>query len=212
MQKYNTRRWLGSTLILTSLFALGLPSYAQEPRETQEGFGLPALLAFGPVLIPLKDQGTSPEYPDDEDEVIYEEPFRRVRALKGTVHPKEPLPAESTWYILRGTALKKRPKRLIKVELYSGRGANKRLLVVITVKYFQDKNGAWQPWYQLDSDYIANWGRMQNPMSKLNEQMNSMFNIASRSPNGEGYFPYLKLRSTLGPVAIDSWIVGFGYY
>ena len=162
----------------------------------EEGFGRPTLLFIS--------------HPDaDEDEE-----GRRVRAMVSIVRPKKPLPARAKWYILPGTVYPsyQRPRGEVKVKLYTGEGANKQLLASIDVRYFRNRQNRWQPHYRLDPDSIVIWrGSVWAPLNPVADEANLFFLINTRAPNGQGYYPYLKLQSSIGPVTINSWIVGKGY-
>lgn len=171
----------------------------------EEGFGLPTLLI---ISHPGASQGQN----EDEDEADEEE-GRRVRAMVSIVKLEKPLPARSNWRILPGTVypLYKRPRGEVKVKLYTGEGANKQLLCSINVRYFRNRSNRWQPHYRLDPDSIIIWrGSAWTPLNPVVDETNLLFLANTRSPNGQGYYPYLDLRSTVGPVTINSWIVGRG--
>lgn len=166
---------------------------AQDYNE--EGFGLPALLII-----------SHPKAGEEED-------GRRVRAMLSIVKPKAPLPARVVWRILPGTLYPphQRPRGTAKVKLYTGEGINKQLLCSIEVRYFRNRRNQWQPLYRLDDDSTIIWrGSVWAPLNPVADEANLLFLISSLTPNGAGFYPYLDLRSSVGPVTINSWIVGRG--
>jgi len=172
----------------------------------EEGFGRPTLL-----IISHPDAGKD-KNKDDDEEADGDE-GRRVRAMVSIVKPKIPLSARSTWRILPGTVypLHKRLRGEVKVKLYTGEGANKQLLCSINVRYFRNRRNQWQPHYQLDPESIIIYrGSVWAPLNPVADEANLFFLTNTRSPNGQGYYPYLDLRSSIGPVTINSWIVGRG--
>ncbi|MFV1997482.1 MAG: hypothetical protein ACC641_05660, partial [Acidiferrobacterales bacterium] len=101
------------------------------------------------------------------------------------------------------------PRGEVKVKLYTDEGANKRLLGSINVRYFRNRRNQWQPYYQLDSDSIIVFkGSAWGPLNPVADETNLFFLINTNFPNGQGYYPYLDLQSSIGPVTINSWIVG----
>jgi hypothetical protein len=170
-----------------------IPTMAQSINE--EGFGMPALMI---ISHPQAD-------PDDEG--------RRVRPIVGIVKPKEPLGPHTKWRILPGTIFP--PHRKIvgsaKVKLYTDEGPNRRLLCAITVRYFRNRQGQWQPHYRLDSDTLIIFrGNAWGPLNPVADEYNLLFLTNTRSPNGQGFHEYLDLESSVGPVTINSWIFGRG--
>ncbi len=159
----------------------------------EEGFGLPALL-----IISHPDAG------EDEE-------GRRVRVMVSIVKLKKPLPARTNWRILPGTTYPahKRPRGIVKAKLYTGEGANKQLLGSIGVRYFRNRRNQWQPHYRLDEDSVIIFrGSVWAPLNPVSDEANLFFLTNTGAPNGQGYYPYLDLRSSIGPVTINSWIVG----
>jgi hypothetical protein len=168
-------------------------AYAQDYNE--EGFGMPALMV---ITHPAAG-------PDDEG--------RRVRPLVGIVQPKEPLGPRENWRIVPGTVFgpRIRPTGSAKIKLYTDEGANRRLLCVINVRYFRNREGKWQPHYRLDPDAtIIFRGSAWAPLNPVADEHNLLFLTNTRAPNGQGYYPYLDLASSIGPVTINSWIFGKG--
>lgn len=163
-----------------------------EPTYNQEGFGLPALFV-------LNYHGAPPDYNG-----------RRVRMLAGDTAPSSPLPAQDVWYILPGTVLRsfQTPPRGVRVRLYTGKGVNRRLLCTVRVRYYRVTGGKWRPWYELDSDYNGIWhNNAFKPFNPAIEEQPLVYRIGSLLPNGDGYYPYLKLQSSVGPLSINSWNV-----
>ena len=170
-------------------------SLAEEPTYNQEGFGLPALMVI-----------THPGAGPDEE-------GRRVRPLVGIVKPKEPLGPREKWRIVPGTLFDPgvRITGSAKVKLYTDEGANRRLLCVINVRYFRNREGKWQPLYKLDSDSLIIFrGNAWAPLNPVADEHNLFFLSNTYAPNGQGYYPYLDLTSSVGPVTINSWIFGKG--
>lgn len=170
-------------------------SLAEEPAYNQEGFGMPALMLI-----------THPEAGPDEE-------GRRVRPLVGIVKPKEPLGPRERWRIVTGTIFDPgiRPTGSAKVKLYTDEGANRRLLCVINVRYFRNRAGNWQPMYRLDSDSLIIFrGNAWAPLNPVADEHDLFFLTNTRAPNGQGYYEYLDLVSSVGPVTINSWIFGKG--
>jgi hypothetical protein len=161
----------------------------------EEGFGLPALLY---LTHPMAGPGND---------------GRKVRAFTGEVVLKEALPARELWRIMPGTGFPTayRPKGPVKVKLYTGQGPDRRLIVAVNIRYYRDRSGTWRPWYQLDSDTTVLWrGNAWGPLNPVADESNLVIPANTGTPNAEGYFPYLDLQSIEGPLAIDSWIVGYG--
>lgn len=173
----------------------------------EEGFGRPTLL-----IISHPGAGQDQNQDENEDEVDEEE-GRRVRAMVSIVTPKKPLPARDIWRILPGTVYPayKHPRGQVKVKLYTGEGANKQLLCSINVRYFRNRRNQWQPHYQLDEDSLIIFrGSAWAPLNPMADETNLLFLINTRAPNSQGFYPTLDLQSTVGPVTINSWIVGRG--
>ncbi|MCG6976122.1 MAG: hypothetical protein LJE56_06865 [Acidiferrobacterales bacterium] len=170
-----------------------VPAMAQSINE--EGFGMPALMI---ISHPQAD-------PDDEG--------RRVRPIVGIVKPKEPLGPRTKWRILPGTVFPSY-RRIVgsaKVKLYTDEGPNRRLLCAITVRYFRNRQGQWQPYYRLDSDTLIIFrGNAWGPLNPVADEYNLLFQTNTRPPNGQGFYEYLDLESSAGPVTINSWIFGRG--
>ena len=166
---------------------------AAEREYNQEGFGLPALFILN--------------YPDAAPD--YE--GRRVRMMTGKVIPEVPLPAHEKWFVLPGTLLKAwqhPPRRRLQVQLYNDRGAKRRLLCTINVRYYRNRDGRSIPMYQLNSDNEGMWyGNTFKAINKMMETPPLMYRTNTDLPNGDGYFSHLKLKSSVGPVTIDSWTV-----
>ena len=184
-------------LILTPIiFCLFLSTTVVTAEDYNEpGYGQPTLLIISHAEA-------------SEDEAAH-----RVRALLSIVKPKTPLSARSTWRILPGTVYPshKRPRGEAKVKLYTGEGVNKQLLCSIVVRYFRNRQNQWQPHYRLDEDSTIIWrGSVWAPLNPLADETNAFFLISSHTPNGLGYYPSLDLESSIGPVTINSWIVGRG--
>lgn len=181
------------TIFLIVTFAF--PIFVTAQNYNQEGFGRPALLMISYPGAPVDEEG------------------RRVRAMVSEIKLKTPLPARSKWRILPGTTFPphRRPKNGIKVKLYTDKGANRRLLCAIQISYFRNRRGRWQPHYKLDSDTVIIWrGNVWAPLNPVADEYNVLFLVNTRSPNGQGFHRYLDLRSSTGPVTVDSWIVGQG--
>ncbi len=186
-------RKLSSLLLLAFYLIWATPVVAQNYNE--EGFGVAALFVI-----------SHPAATADED-------GRRVRAMISIVTPERPLPARDTWRILPGTVYPSnlRPRGEVKVKLYTGTGANKQLLCAIDVRYFRNRQNQWQPHYRLDEDSTIIWrGSVWGPLNPVADETNLLFLISTRTPNGAGFYSYLDLRSSVGPVTINSWIVGRG--
>lgn len=181
-------------LLLNLIVGAALPA-ALASGFNEEGFGLPALLYL-----------TYPEAEPDDD-------GRKVRAFTGEVVLEEALPAQELWRIMPGTGFRtaSRPKGPVKFKVYTGRGADRRLIVAVNIRYYRDRRGVWRPWYQLDSDTTVLWrGNAWGPLNPVADESNLVIPANTGTPNAEGYFPYLDLQSIEGPLAIDSWIVGYG--
>jgi hypothetical protein len=183
--------------IVVILLALGLAGgvRAQERTYNQEGFGLPALFVLN--------------YPDAAADFE----GRRVRMMTGQVIPEEPLAAHKQWLILPGTVLRpfQVPPRGIRVRLYNDRGARRRLLCTINVRYYRGRDGRSRPMYQLDSDNTGMWyGNTFKAFNKMLDAPPLMYRSNTDLPNGDGFYSYLKLQSSVGPVTIDSWTVDQG--
>ena len=177
------------------LFALVLANgvSAQVPSYNQEGFGLPALFVLS--------------YPD----VAPDFEGRRVRMMAGEVVPEEPLPAHQQWFVLPGTVLKpyQLPRRgALQVKLYNDRGAKRRLLCTINVRYYRNRYGKSIPMYQLDSDNEGIWyGNTFKAFNKMLDTPPLLYRTNTDLPNGDGYYSHLTLQSAVGAVTIDSWTV-----
>lgn len=182
-----------SLLILAFSVIFAAPVVAQD--FNQEGFGVAALFVISHPAATAEEDG------------------RRVRAMISIVAPKHPLPARNTWRILPGTVYPShlRPRGEVKVKLYTGVGANKQLLCAIDVRYFRNRRNQWQPHYRLNEDSTIIWrGSVWGSLNPVADETNLLFLISTRTPNGQGFYSYLDLRSSVGPVTINSWIVGRG--
>jgi hypothetical protein len=187
--------YIVSMLLLVTATIFSAAAKADE--FNQEGFGMPALLT---ISHPQAE-------PDDEG--------RRVRPILGMVKPKKPLGPRSKWRILTGTLFPgyHRPTGTVKVKLYTGEGANRRLLCAIGVRYFRNAEGKWQPHYRLDPDTIIIFrGNAWAPLNPVADEHNLLFLTNTRAPNGQGFYQYLELESSEGPLTIDSWLVGRGLH
>jgi hypothetical protein len=180
-------------VVILLAFVLANGVRAQEPTYNQEGFGLPALFVLS--------------YPDAAPDFE----GRRVRMMAGEVVPEEPLPAHEDWFILPGTVLRSfqvPPRGVLRVRLYNDRGAKRRLLCTINIRYYRTRDGKWHPVYQLDSDNEGMWvGNTFKAFNKMLDTPPLMYRSNTDLPNGDGYFSFLKLHSSVGPITIDSWTV-----
>jgi hypothetical protein len=162
-------------VVILLAFVLATGVRAQEPTYNQEGFGLPALFVLS--------------YPDAAPDFE----GRRVRMMAGEVVPEEPLPAHEDWFILPGTVLRSfqvPPRGVLRVRLYNDRGAKRRLLCTINIRYYRTRDG--------------------NTFKAFNKMLDTpplMYRSNTDLPNGDGYFSFLKLHSSVGPITIDSWTV-----
>ncbi len=188
------RRYLSSLLLV--LFFPFCAAVAAADGYNEEGFGLPTLLII-----------SHPNAGEDEE-------GRRVRVMVSIVKLGNPLPARTMWRILPGTAYPahKHPRGVVKAKLYTGEGSNKQLLSSIDVRYFRNRRNLWQPHFRLGEDSLIIFrGSAWAPLNPMSDETNLFFLTNTGAPNGQGYYPYLDLRSSIGPVTINSWIVGQGH-
>lgn len=171
-----------------------LPAYRITPENSYNpvGYGLPSVLVIRSAGTPADNEG------------------HRVRMLEGKVILDRPMPAQEQLHILPGTVLSPlhRPPRGLQVQLFTGTGANQQLLCTIDVRYYRTRQGGWRPWYALDSEKNGVW--YQGKYKSFNptyENTPLLYNDTSSLPNGQGYYLSLKLKSSAGPVGINSWIV-----
>jgi hypothetical protein len=171
----------GRTLALLFFFLLGAPA-----------------LAAAPVLLTL--ESADPGKP-------------RVRAtIKAegglTSSPTRAQPREK-WSLVPGEALTAvaRPADRL-VELYQASGNQATLLCAIHVRYFQDKNGAWQPHYAMvDEPLVTRVGEKWLPLTALRGNAALAVITNATLPNAEGFYPAIEFGLSIGTTPIDYWQV-----
>ena len=113
------------------------------------------------------------------------------------------------WAVRPGEALTSdvRPADRL-VELYQASGTQATLLCAVQVRYFQNKEGTWQPHYvMLDEPLVMRRGERWLPGTALrgNAALVVLTNVTL--PNAEGFYPTLEFGLSIGTTPIDLWQV-----
>ncbi len=94
------------------------------------------------------------------------------------------------------------------VELYQASGAQATLLCAVQVRYFQNKEGAWQPHYvMLDEPLVMRVGEKWLPAAALRGNAALVVLTSATLPNAEGFYPSLEFGLSIGTTPIDYWQV-----
>ncbi len=138
----------------------------------------------------------------------------RVRAaIKAEGGGLTPSPARGhkreKWTLRPGEALTSdaRPADRL-VELYQASGTQATLLCAVQVRYFQNKEGQWQPHYvMLDEPLVMRRGERWLPGTALRGNAALVVLTSATLPNAEGFYPTLEFGLSIGTTPIDYWQV-----
>ena len=113
------------------------------------------------------------------------------------------------WTVRPGEALTSavRPADRL-VELYQASGAQATLLCAVQVRYFQSRDGQWQPHYvMLDEPLVMRRGERWLPGAALRGNAALVVITNATLPNAEGFYPALEFGLSIGTTPIDLWQV-----
>jgi hypothetical protein len=113
------------------------------------------------------------------------------------------------WTVRPGEALTSdvRPADRL-VELYQASGTQATLLCAVQVRYFQNKEGAWQPHYvMVDEPLVMRKGERWLPGTALRGNAALVVLTSATLPNAEGFYSTLEFGLSIGTTPIDYWQV-----
>ena len=113
------------------------------------------------------------------------------------------------WALKPGEALtsETRPADRL-VELYQASGTQATLLCAVQVRYFQNRDGQWQPHYvMLDEPLVMRRGERWLPGTALRGNAALVVLTSITLPNAEGFYPTLEFGLSIGTTPIDLWQV-----
>ncbi len=94
------------------------------------------------------------------------------------------------------------------VELYQASGTQTTLLCAVQVRYFQNKEGQWQPHYvMLDEPLVMRRGERWLPGTALRGNAALVVLTSATLPNAEGFYSTLEFGLSIGTTPIDYWQV-----
>jgi hypothetical protein len=94
------------------------------------------------------------------------------------------------------------------VELYQASGQQATLLCAVQVRYFRNRDGAWQPHYLLlDEPLVMRKGERWQPLTAQLGNAALVVLTSSTLPNAEGFYPALEFGLSTGTTPIDYWQV-----
>ena len=158
--------------------------------------GMLSVHAAAPVLLTL--ESADPGKPRVSATVkaeggLTESPTRGQTREKWSLKPGEALPSET------------RPADRL-VELYQASGNQTTLLCAVQVRYFQNKEGAWQPHYvMLDEPLVMRKGERWLPGTALRGNAALVVLTSATLPNAEGFYSTLVFGLSIGTTPIDLW-------
>ncbi len=161
-------------------------------------FGASPALAAAPVLLTL--ESADPGKPRVS---------ATIKAEGGlTESPTRAQPREK-WSLKPGEALisQTRPDDRL-IELYQASGNQATLLCAVQVRYFQNKNGEWQPHYvMVDEPLVTRVGEKWLPVTALRGNAALVVITNATLPNAEGFYPAIEFGLSIGTTPIDYWQV-----
>ena len=127
-----------------------------------------------------------------------------IPAKTGKYTPKNKGPAQASWFLIPGEALKAetQPREQV-IRLYHTTASTRALLCTIVVKYFP-ANGKWLPRYRMEENLmLARSGDhlVPAPTGMGEPDLNLM--VGTLLPNVEGYYDRIEFGLPLTRVAID---------
>ena len=94
------------------------------------------------------------------------------------------------------------------VELYQASGTQATLLCAVQVRYFQNRDGQWQPHYvMIDEPLVMRQGERWLPGTALRGNAALVVITNVTLPNAEGFYPALEFGLSIGTTPIDYWQV-----
>lgn len=94
------------------------------------------------------------------------------------------------------------------VELYQASGTQATLLCAVQVRYFQNRNGQWQPHYvMIDEPLVMRQGERWLPGTALRGNAALVVITNATLPNAEGFYPAIEFGLSIGTTPIDYWQV-----
>ncbi len=94
------------------------------------------------------------------------------------------------------------------VELYQASGNQATLLCAVQIRYFQNKDGEWQPHYvMIDEPLVTRVGEKWLPVTALRGNAALVVITNATLPNAEGFYPAIEFGLSLGTTPIDYWQV-----
>ncbi len=134
----------------------------------------------------------------------------KIPAIIGNaISPAKGLP-QLVWQIKPGDSLTagKRPQDRL-VSLYTGTDIKKRLLLsLVHIRYFQNKDGNWAPFYKINQQYLAvRRGGRWVPVTSVRGVPILIVITDSGVPNAYGFYPKLNIGFNTRRMQIDSWFV-----
>ncbi|MBI3574114.1 MAG: hypothetical protein HY083_00385 [Gammaproteobacteria bacterium] len=94
------------------------------------------------------------------------------------------------------------------VELYQASGTQATLLCAVQVRYFQNRDGQWQPHYvMIDEPLVMRQGERWLPGTALRGNAALVVLTSVTLPNAEGFYPTLEFGLSIGTTPIDYWQV-----
>ena len=92
------------------------------------------------------------------------------------------------------------------VELYQASGTQATLLCAVQVRYFQNRDGQWQPHYvMIDEPLVMRQGERWLPGTALRGNAALVVITNATLPNAEGFYPTLEFGLSIGTTPIDLW-------
>lgn len=113
------------------------------------------------------------------------------------------------WSLTTGEALTSdtRPADRL-VELYQAQGTQAILLCAVQVRYFQNRDGQWQPHYtMIDEPLVMRQGERWLPLTALRGNAALVVLTNAALPNAEGFYPAIEFGLSIGTTPIDYWQV-----
>ena len=94
------------------------------------------------------------------------------------------------------------------VELYQASGTQATLLCAVQVRYFQNRDGQWQPHYvMIDEPLVMRQGERWLPATALRGNAALVVITNASLPNAEGFYPAIEFGLSIGTTPIDYWQV-----
>lgn len=134
----------------------------------------------------------------------------KIPAVFGNaLSPARGLP-QLVWQIKPGDSLtaNRRPRDRL-VSLYTGTSIKKRLLLcLVHIRYFQNKDGNWTPFYKINQQHLAvRRGGRWAPVTSVRGVSVLIVITGSGIPNAFGFYPKLNIGFGTRRMQIDSWFV-----